>query len=401
MRRRNGMLIPLWQAGYEAKGPGRALLLRAVRRRLAETAGLGDGFFEPCTELLILGGRPFLSTPGRPPALERFGRRGTSLTLADRLGLAASLVRTAARFEEEGILLGTLRPETLSCGEGRFWLEDPFLAALLLPHRPDWRFFPDPCFQAPEILRGAGPSAAGDRFALGAAIYWLFTGRPPFIDEDERYISLRVLREEPIDPRHYLPPLPAEAAGAAMALLAKDPARRPAPAEVLPSFTVRTAPPEEARRWCRARARLPVSRRPREGRRVLWPAVPAVLFLLAGFLFLLQARRPSPSSARAAETVLVRFYRARSEGGRPALLPFLLPGSPPPPWPEGAAAVWDRVREVELRRVPGRTTMEAVVRLEEAAFVRGEIARWSGIEVVRLAIYGGEWRIAAVNRAER
>ncbi|NLG85377.1 MAG: hypothetical protein GX493_12405 [Firmicutes bacterium] len=396
------MLAPLWEAGYEPKGHGRLFLRRAVGCRLAQTAGLGDELYRPWKEVLTLAGQSFLSTGEETRLRRRAGEWHRLLGPAERLGLAAALARTAARFEEQGVLLGPLRPEAIYRSEDGFRLEDPFLAALLLPHRPDWRLFPDLCFRAPELLRGGRVSAASDRFALGVTLYWLFTGRLPFFDEDERYISTRVLYARPVDPRYYLPFLPAAAAGAVLALLAKDPEERPAPATIVSCFGRPVALPEERRQWCRARSRPPVARRPRVGSRLPWAIgiFLSSLFFLGAFFFYFSGRgQASSPSLPALKDLIMRFYRLKNEGDRLGLLGLLTPDASLS-WPEGATAVWDEVLHITLRAGRDRRRLTAVIRLKEASFVRGEVRRWSGRELLELVAIDGRWYIASVIRQE-
>jgi serine/threonine protein kinase len=84
-----------------------------------------------------------------------------------------------------------------------------------------------PEYIAPERLSGHPATAAGDLFSLGCTLYQAVEGRSPFRRESSYAIVAAVLGEEPAPPSH---------AGALtdliVALLAKDPDRRPVAGEL-------------------------------------------------------------------------------------------------------------------------------------------------------------------------
>ncbi|MGY0486510.1 protein kinase domain-containing protein [Streptomyces sp. WG-D5] len=93
-----------------------------------------------------------------------------------------------------------------------------------------------PGFTAPEVLMGRASGPAADVFALGATLAYAATGRPPFGSGEPAGVSYRAVHE-PID----LAGVPEPLAGLVEACVAKDPARRPTPAEVIARCSVRTA----------------------------------------------------------------------------------------------------------------------------------------------------------------
>jgi serine/threonine protein kinase len=99
-----------------------------------------------------------------------------------------------------------------------------------------------PQFAAPEQLRGEPLDVRADIYAVGATLYYLLTGRPPFDARDLRELVDRVNTETPASPRTLRRDIPSGLASVILKCLAKTPAQRPASytalAELLRPFSV-------------------------------------------------------------------------------------------------------------------------------------------------------------------
>ena len=120
-----------------------------------------------------------------------------------------------------------------------------------------------PSYMAPEQTTGAekaGPAA--DQYALGATLYEMLTGRPPFRGSSILDTLDLVRTAEPVAPSQLLPRMPRDLETICLKALQKDPARRypdvAAMAEDLRRFRAGEpivarpiSGPERAWRWCR------------------------------------------------------------------------------------------------------------------------------------------------------
>jgi tetratricopeptide (TPR) repeat protein len=89
-------------------------------------------------------------------------------------------------------------------------------------------------YMPPEQAMGGDVTAEADLYSLGAMLYEMATGRPPFTGDDMVAIIGQHINTAPVSPSWYRPDLPPALAALIMKLLEKDPNKRPASAtEVL------------------------------------------------------------------------------------------------------------------------------------------------------------------------
>jgi serine/threonine protein kinase/WD40 repeat protein len=123
-----------------------------------------------------------------------------------------------------------------------------------------------PSYMAPEQAGGQGKvvGPAADIYALGAILYEMLTGRPPFDGASAAETVAQVVSDEPISPARLRPTLPRDLVTICLKCLEKEPRRRYLRADELaqdlrtflagePIRARRIGPPERLWRWCRRR----------------------------------------------------------------------------------------------------------------------------------------------------
>src|SRR3954447_13966239 len=87
-------------------------------------------------------------------------------------------------------------------------------------------------YMAPEQALGQRPDAKSDLYSLGALLYEMATGRPPFQGDDLVSVISQHQRAEPVRPSWHTPKMPPDLEELIMELLEKRPDQRPSAAEV-------------------------------------------------------------------------------------------------------------------------------------------------------------------------
>jgi eukaryotic-like serine/threonine-protein kinase len=86
-------------------------------------------------------------------------------------------------------------------------------------------------YMPPEQALGGEVTPRADLYSLGAMLYEMVTGRPPFMGDDTVAIIGQHINIPPVSPNWHRPDLPPPLAALIMRLLEKDPQKRPATAK--------------------------------------------------------------------------------------------------------------------------------------------------------------------------
>jgi class 3 adenylate cyclase len=156
------------------------------------------------------------------------------LAADDALRIAAEMSHALEHAHGQGIVHRDLKPGNVwLTDEGTAMLGDFGLAVAADRSRltQQGMIVGTAAYLPPELAVGGEVTPRSDLYSLGAMLYEMLTGRPPFVGDDSVSIISQHLNTRPVAPSWHNPAVGPDVEELVMALLAKDPGERPASAD--------------------------------------------------------------------------------------------------------------------------------------------------------------------------
>jgi serine/threonine-protein kinase len=289
--------------------------------------------------------------------------REQRLPVGDAVRLAGEIAAALDYAHRQGVVHRDIKPENILLHDGAALVAD-FGIALAADSAEDRLTatgisLGTPWYMSPEQALGQSDvDLRCDIYALGATLYEMLTGRPPFTGPNAQAIVAQVITETPLPPDRIRPEVPASVSDAVLVALRKDPAARFPSAAAFQSALDRPAP---------AAGTVPMATRARAATRRPSPRTTLVAALGAAVLL-----------------AAIAFNRARRRALDPA-------GAAPP----SSAAAPRRIAVIPFRNASGDTgntsfseglsleINDALSRLPELTVVVASSARYraAGVDV--------------------
>lgn len=269
-------------------------------------------FGPPDVDAEVLGGEPLI---GRPyyvmPYVEGESLRGRlrregQLPVADALRITREVASGLEYAHRHGVVHRDVKPENILLGDDGQALISDFGIALAVQHAGGTRLTESglslgtPQYMSPEQgLAERQITVRADVYALGAVLYEMLAGEPPFTGPSTQAILARVLTDAPRSITAQRPSVPAHVAAAVQTALEKLPADRFASANAFARALDAPTLASEGRMAATSRGRSQTSRRAVN--------VLAILAVIAGLVAAgVAAGRRWPARATAAAPAAVR-----------------------------------------------------------------------------------------------
>ena len=209
--------------------------LARFQREARHAAAASDPRLVTVFDCGVDGGAPFIVmelVSGR--TLRRVLDEARVLPVAEAVTVAAEMCAALAVAHAAGLVHRDIKPaNVLLAGGGQVKLLDFGIArmAAVTGLTQTGTLLGTAAYLSPEQASGqpAGPQA--DLYAVGCVLFEMLTGAPPFTADSAAGLAYRHVHEVPDPPSAHRPGLPGRVDGVVLALLAKDPADRPASAE--------------------------------------------------------------------------------------------------------------------------------------------------------------------------
>jgi tetratricopeptide (TPR) repeat protein len=222
--------------GGPAADPREAARLRGEALALAR---IGHPNIIQIYEVGETGGRPYLALEFAPGGSLEARLLGAPQPARAAAALTETLARAVHAAHRAGVVHRDLKPgNVLFAEDGTPKIADFGLAKWL--NADDAQtctgdILGTPSYMAPEQARGrnAAVGPAADVYALGAILYELLTGRPPFEGETVWDTLGQVIGRDPAPPRQLAPKVPRDLETICLKCLHKDPTRRYGSADAL------------------------------------------------------------------------------------------------------------------------------------------------------------------------
>jgi class 3 adenylate cyclase len=155
---------------------------------------------------------------------------GHRLPLSEALRIGDEIAQALEHAHGRKLIHRDLKPGNIwLAADGSACLGDFGLALALGQSRltQDGMMVGTASYMAPEQALGRTPDARSDLYALGATLYEMLAGRPPFVGDDPVAVISQHINTPPVAPSWHNPQVSRPLEALILALLAKDPEARP------------------------------------------------------------------------------------------------------------------------------------------------------------------------------